>query len=261
MKKKKRIKNSILLTFFLLFVLIVISIAVIVHIIILISQSTFDYHHQFILEIQLPKQVKIIVFNPDINTINELLVSDPHHSNVISLLDIPIDARIFLQNNDTSLSSLLFSVSLSCNVYQCDGLNPIDALKLYRFARTVQNDKITHESLTIPINSTYADTIIPSLFTDETIYQEALSISIVNASGETGIGNKLAKMLSNIGGNVISVTSTGNTSEITSLISHDIQQKYTIKRLEKILHFQKITMQKPAISDIMIVIGKKHVDF
>lgn len=260
-KRIKRIKNSTLIVFFFLFVILCIIIASIIHVVILISQSTYDNRHQFILGVKERKQERILVFNPDTNTLNDLVVKGFSNNDIPSLLDIPIDATVVYPNStDDSVSSLLLKLFLHCNTYKCQGLNEIDVLKLYFYVQNIQINKIKHAVINIPFSQKYIHTVIPIFFTDSSIYNEALTISITNATGEDGMGNILATLLSNIGGNVISVTSEENKEDMTTLKTTN-ENSYSIIRFKKILSIKRIVRQIPEISDIMIIIGKNHPEF
>lgn len=265
MKKNssKKIKNSTLIVWFFLFVVIVIVISLIVRIIVLISQSKFDNNHQFILEVkEQNKQEEIIAFNPTANTIGLLQIVGVKNIEDIQSLQIPIDAQFVFPDtaHPKTLSSLLFTMIFHCGSLECKKVNAIDALKLYLFTKNTHQNAIKTASLSLPGSQLKLDTLIPSLFIDDTLYHEALSISVINDSGEPGLGNKLGKLLTNIGGNVISI-SAGDTQRTTTMQSIWSKDKYTIQRMQQVIHINSQKMQKTGISDIIISIGQQHPQF
>src|SRR5258708_40377226 len=99
---------------------------------------------------------------------------------------------------------------------------------------------------------------VSQMFIDQTFYQENVSMSVVNATDSSGVGSRLAKFLTNMGGNVVSVTS-GDTIQTESSIQYFGKQTYTLKQLQHILHFPLVRMQKPSISDIIVTIGENDL--
>ena len=255
----KKIRNSTLVILFSGLVLFAIIISIIVRIIILISQSTFDNYHQFILEVKEQSQhVDIIAFNPTVATISVLHINGVKNNNDINMLQIPIEAQFNVGNaNAATLPLLLFTMMFHCNNLTCRHVNVIDAIKLYIFSKTIHPNAIDTANISIPPSQRDLTTTIPSFFTDVTLYQEGLSISIVNASGEAGLGTTISNFLTTIGANVISVTS-GNEQSNTTMQSTYGNTNYTVQRLQQILHIKSQKMHNTGISDIIITIGKKN---
>ncbi|HSW87992.1 MAG TPA: LytR C-terminal domain-containing protein [Candidatus Saccharimonadales bacterium] len=262
MKKttSKKLKNSTLMALFFILVFVAIVVSIIVKVVLLITHSTFDNHHQFILEVKQPtNEEQIISFNPGSNEVAILHVKGIKNPQDMQTLQIPIDAKFTLsdQMSVKGLPQMLFTMIFHCEYPTCQNLNSVDALKLYMFAKHIRQNAIQTTDITLPPSQTDLKTTIPALFIDDTFYHEALSISVINASGEVGLGNEVSQLLTNIGGNILSVTS-GDTQEATTMQSPFGQDTYSIQRLQKILHIQSQKMQKSGISDIIITIGRKH---
>lgn len=256
----KKIKNSTLMALFFLLVFVAIIISVIVKIVSLITHSTVDNHHQFILEIrQQNHEEQIAAFNRGTNTIVILHVKGVKNPQDIQSLEIPIDAQLQSDHavNPANISSELFTAIVHCTYPACQNLNSVDALKLYLFAKHLKQHAIQDISLSLPLSQTDLKTTIPSLFIDDTLYHEALSISVINASGEVGLGNKVSQLITNVGGNVVSVTS-AEAQDNTTMQSTFGKGNYSLQRLQKILHLQSQQMQRTGISDIIITIGRNH---
>lgn len=256
----KKIKNSTLIVLFCCFVFLAIVVSIIVKIIILVRESTFDNHHQFIVEVREGNQKeKIIAFNPNTNTMAVLDVSGVKNKSDIIGLQIPINAQLVLPDKArfSNVPSLLFGMELHCQNAQCVHINSVDLFKLYLFAKSLHGNAIKTDQISLPASQTTLTTRIPALFTDTTIYKEAVSIAIVNASGQPGLGTMLSTLLTDIGCNVIAVSS-DNTQDNSTIQSTEINPSYTLYRVMQILHLQSQKMQKPGISDIIITIGKNH---
>jgi hypothetical protein len=242
------------------FVFLAIVVSVIVKIIILARESTFDNHHQFIVEIKEDKQQeKIIAFNPNTNTMAVLDVSGVKNSSDIRALQIPIDAQLTLPEKAhfSNITSLLFSMQFHCQNQGCVHSNSVDLFKLYLFAKSLHGNAIKTDKISLPASQATLSTRIPALFTDTTIYKEAISIAIVNASGQPGLGTLFSDVLTNIGCNVIAV-STGDVQDDSSIQSTEKNPSNTLYRVMQVFHTKSQQMQKPGISDIIITIGKNH---
>jgi hypothetical protein len=212
-----------------------------------LQQSTFDGAHQFTI-VAAGEQTHIISFNPDQEAITVVDVLDNSQKNIGQSLEIPIDALV--QTDETDINSLLFSSLL----HHVGNLSPIDIMKLLWFTTTRSHDEISNQ--TLPKDLQQAQFRVSKLFQDKSLYTEGKSITIINATTTSGLGTRLAKLLTNIGANVIMV-STADKQQQKSLISYTDAPSYTGKRLEKILHIPLQTATtNAAISDITILIGK-----
>lgn len=261
MKKSasKRIKNSTLVVLFFLLVIAAIVISIIVKTTLLIAHSKYDGKHQFSLEITGGQKYEIVSFNPNLHTVSTLFIKGAKREGDVQSLEVPIDAVYALQENAPlqSLQAVLFRMIFRCRYPVCKNLNSVDALKLYMFVRQLRPDAVQTATISLPVSQLDFKDAIQPLFTDETIYHEALSISIVNSSGESGLGNKLSQLLTNIGCNIVSVRS-GDIQSITTMESSHGNESYTVQQLQKILGIQAEKMQGVGISDIVITVGEKH---
>lgn len=97
--------------------------------------------------------------------------------------------------------------------------------------------------------------LVSHLFIDDKIFSENVSIQVVNASGESGMGKQLEGVLTNLGGNVVSI-STARSPEKSSKIQYFGQETYTLATLRKVLAFPVEQLEKEAIADIIIIIGE-----
>lgn len=255
----KSIKYAVL--FFLLFFL-AIFVALCVRLVVVFSQSAYDGAHRFTIDvIESPSTNELFSFAPDVQTISLLKVKGA--LNPLSLehvIKIPIDATVESGVNDQNIPSFLFTLATHFNQFPSHGFTFIDAFRLYLYSQNVKPEAISRFSVSVA-NSTLNDTDqqqVAQMFIDQTLYQENVSISVVNATDSSGVGSRLAKFLTNMGGNVVSVTS-GDTVQEESSIQYFGKQTYTLKKLQHILHFSLVQMQKPTISDIIVTIGENDL--
>ncbi|RJQ36581.1 LytR family transcriptional regulator [Candidatus Microgenomates bacterium] len=272
-RKKKNIVNNnlkIAITFcVLVFFLIIISLFFKVAAI--FQNSRFDGAHSFNLVIYDQKNAlkrnEVISFSPDKEEIAILdLVGDIKYTEVGKTLEIPVDGLIGVENEDfyqigkgKALDKFFGEIVFRKKNIKTD-LTIIDLAKLWFFTRSVPEGMIGYKQFSINSNDlesseSLIDKIANQYFNDNSIFQEKYSIQIVNGTDVFGFGNRLARLVTNIGGNVVSVSSSDKVLENSEII-YSGNNSYTAKRLNKILNF-KISKAKDLQSmDIIIKIGK-----
>jgi len=234
----------------------------------LIGKSSFDGVHRFTIKIASKEERggKIISFAPDTASVSILYLSQSpvpsgtgqSEKEAGRLLKIPIDGSITTPTADLS-SGKNVSYDLQTFIFGYGSIKTnltiIDLVRLYLFAKIVPVSNFTYKEASLSfLDDEKGDKILSSLFTDYSLSREAVSIEIVNGTSILGLGNRLARLISNMGGNVISVS----TSEIaikTSEILY-LDSSYTVERLEKVLFMKKRQTKKPMLFDIVIYIGE-----
>ena len=98
------------------------------------------------------------------------------------------------------------------------------------------------------------ESIVSELFIDPTIQEEKVTIEIINATGRSGLGQRLERLLSHIGGNVIAVTTSSKRMKISS-VTYFGDKTYTLSRIHLILKIPLVYTEKSQLADITIVIG------
>lgn len=252
-----QIKNLKLALFFILSVFGIILLSFLWKISILIRQSRYDGKHQFVLEISNSVN-QIVCFSPEDNTVSILSISGLQDNKDFGKeISIPVDGHLYIQNTTESISS---DISKSIFHYsKGEDINFIDKLKLWWFIKSVHSDTITSDSVRIPITESIYLRTVKKMCIDKSIFQEAQTIEIINATGVSGYGLRLEKLLTNIGGNVIMVT-TDQTEESKSSISFT-QPSYTLERIKHLLQITKtFSSSKTEIADIIIKIGKDKIN-
>lgn len=212
-----------------------------------VKNSTFDGKHQFNVQVD-GKQGEILSFNPDTQTLIELDITNVSDTQLGKALAVPIDGHI--RTSESDIQQLLFQTL----VHGKSSLTPLDNLRLWWFGRFLSSDAISDTSISFSDASLAKK--IPKLFLDKTLYAEEKTIAIVNATGMSGYGNRLAKLFTNIGGNVVMVNTAGTLLD-HSRIEYSGDRGYTVERIEKILRIHAMPASiSPAIADITITIGK-----
>lgn len=278
MRKKKAEKKSHSLRTLVIygaFVIALVLISFTIRLFYLIEQSKFDGKHRFTLVIgeeksTLPKGsstrqdfekqggegevLGIISFEPMTSSLS--LLTFPKGSNLSFstfskksgvITDGFIRTR-YNMNLEETIPSLLQSFLIRPNAISTN-VNFYDLLRLYWHANKV------------PVSSIVVDEISDKSFLliDNAISAENVSVQIVNAAGQSGLGSRLERVISNLGGNVVSVKTAMVTQPVSKIMYYG-EKTYTLGKLEKLLPIKTEVLDKEDIARIVIIIGEDNKD-
>lgn len=246
---KKRAKGN--LEFAVLFVVLVGAIVLLslgFRTFFLLKETKFNGSSHFALEVKNDKD-QIISFNPKTSTIGILTLKNVAPRN----LEIPTDAKINsqLEISKNNLDSSLLRMSFDFK--NQNGLNFIDIFRLFLYSKSVKNTSIIEKEIGPSTEKINSDSIISSLFNDGQISDEKLSIKVINSADVPGLGNRLANFISNMGGNVILVT-TGDIKGKSEI--QYAENSYTTDKLSAVLKIKKVKKSKNSLADVIIILGK-----
>lgn len=217
----------------------------------LLEETKFDGSSHFTLEIKndRTKNIQIISFSPQSSSIGilDLVNLNPR------ALEVPVDATVqsnFDFNKQNITSNLFKTIADFKNQKE---INFIDVFRLFLFSGTVKDSSIIEKSLNSQAEKVNIDSVVSAFFIDSQISNEKLSIEIVNSTNASGLGNRLANYISNMGGNVILVSTGEEKKESEIDYSRD---SYTVNKLNSMLNIKKIKMQKKTLPDVIIIIGE-----
>lgn len=252
MSRRKTASNLKFAAFFFILVGALVFLSLIFRIVLLIKESKFDGSSHFTILIQ-NSRVQVISFSPKSSTVGILTLENISSKS----LEIPIDARIFStspvnsRNLSSSLSKMLFDFKSQKEI------NFIDIFRLLLFSETVKENSISEKLITDKSEKIKIDSTVSTFFADPEILDEKASIEIINATDIYGLGNRLANLVSNMGGNVILV-STGE-SKNNSEIEYT-RGSYTVEKLSSILGIRSVKSDKKGLPDVIIVIGNDSIN-
>lgn len=255
-RKKSSSGNLKFASLFTVLVIGLVLLSLLLRIFIIVGKSKFDGENSIIVLAKSPFSKEAINFSPKNSSISILnFKNDP--SDIRKIYEVPIDGEFISKEeiNSRNISSILFSQIL--NFGNQNNLNFMDFLRLSLFTNTVKSSIIDEEEITNSSDLSSVAKLTSSLFIDPQIVSEKLNIEIINSTNMTGLGNRVANMISNLGGNVILVT-TGN-SEDSSRIEY-ASSSYTSKRLAKLLNFKEVKTNKKGIPDITVIIGNDSLN-
>lgn len=245
--------------FFAVFIVLVVLFSLIFKVLKVVEQSRFDNYHRFTISIANNQKTQVISFLPSEKKIWVLKIDGDLQNNSQSdlnrFLEVPMDARVegSVLNLDNEIPALMSGVLTGFRNLKTD-LTIIDAFRLFLFSKTVPKDFIGTKDISTSLQSLEVDKTISSLFADAELARDGKTIEIVNAADVPNLGGRLARLITNMGGNVVLIT-TDNTIGKESAIFYTGKKSYTVDRLSKILGFKDVESQNIGIADIKIVIG------
>lgn len=232
----------------------------------LIEQSKFDGQHRFTL-----------VIGEDGSRVYGLISFEPMTSS-LSLLTFPRNSKLSFSNFNREfgvipdgyikarynltlidaipsiLQSFLFhqnNISTNVNFY--------DLCRLYLYANKVPVSSVKVEEISISSDERDFNKDASFLLVDSAMSAEGVSVQIINAAGQSGLGGRLERVISNLGGNVVSVK-TALVTEPISKIKYYGQETYTLQKLERLLPIKREVLNKEDIAKIVIIIGEDNKD-
>lgn len=227
----------------------------------IIRESKFDGHEHFTVAfIKQNTTVQLIGFSPNKSSLSVLQI----HGNLLptdlgKVLGIIPDA-IIESKGDVSYGSdakaTMTTIALSYNNVKTK-LTIFDILRLMIFAKNVPGNNISVKSVSFPQTSDRLDSLIASLFTDDLISQDNVSIQIINTTGVLGLGQKFERILVNMGCNVISVSSSQKQYPATH-IEYFGAQTYTLHKMTKLLDIPLSQLTMQPVANIVITIGNDY---
>ncbi|MGI8420623.1 MAG: LytR C-terminal domain-containing protein [Candidatus Levyibacteriota bacterium] len=242
---------------FIVFLLILISL--IVRGVILFEQNIFDPVHHFILTVQQKGTVKeIISFNPQIPAVSVLRVDDKNipYKTLAKEYGVPSDGYIQLDDSmplttdPTALmwTSIMHAATLDSN------LTIFDSVRLFLMSKNVATNNEISTDVSLKNHNIMNTNEITQALTDLDIASESISIQIINATNITGMGQRLGRILTNTGANVVDVSSAKNSQKETT-IAYFGDSSFTLTHLQKLLHVTPTKLTKQPIANIIITIG------
>jgi len=227
----------------------------------IIKESSFDGQHRFTLVVgEGKKAFGVISFEPQSSSISFLTFSNgssipfsEFNRKVGIITDGYIKTNRALDLHD-GVSSLLLSFIFNNNSLE-KNVTIYDLIRFYWFASTTSVGNISTQEMAVSADSEEFDKKVSLLFRDNFLSQENVSIQIVNASGESGLAGRLERVITNMGGNVVSIKN-AMTSEAVSKIQYSGGETYTLGKLQSFLSRHSEVLNGQAMAEIVIILGK-----
>lgn len=260
MSRTKSGKHLRLAGLFVIMVLGLIVISALFKFLLIVKNSHFDGSHSFIVSFVGKNKVEVVSFSPANKTLSILNIDSKYnHINIVKSFGIPIDGTIDSQDpNSNNISSILLGSVISLG-QPLKNLTVLDAFRLFLFCKTMPQNNIYERQLTSELNDTQKSTVITLSLTDVSIYQENQTIQIINASNVHGLGARLAALITNIGGNVILVSTSDQVINNSKIVYYG-KQSYTVKKIGNYLGIAPQQSGQRGVADVIITIGKDKAE-
>lgn len=258
---KKKSDNAPYLKLFILIVLISAFISITYKVFLLVKDRSFRFSTYNIMLVG--RDTHIAGFNTQKKQIRVLEFKDsrevfsgnrPLESSIIS--GIPLDGKVISikaenfvnSKNDFPAFGQTLSFLLEDEKYVFYNVNKFDLIKLYFVSKLTawedqSFDTIRNLSQDFPKEEFY----------DSEIFNEKISVEIINSTKINGLGGRVGSVLLNLGANVVSIKD--GEEPKTQIISKDLNLK-TLKRIEKLFDLKATKTESPGIAEITINLGK-----
>lgn len=256
-KPKKESKNLRLAGLFTLVVIGLIIMSLLLKIIFIIRDSHFDGSHKFNIVLSGKNSLEVVSFSPANNSLSVLKVDDNlNPDETAKVLKIPVDGIVKAKDavSEKNISSTLFKAFLPLG-NSFEKMTVLDLLRTFLFSRGVSQNEANVREFKSNLTQDQKSTLINLSFTDPAIYQENQSIEVINAADIAGLGSNVAQAISNIGGNVILVSTSSNIESKSRIIYYG-DLTYTDKRLNSFLGIPLEKTTTKGIADVIIILGK-----
>lgn len=260
-KKEQSISNTKIALVFFVFLVFFIGISLVFKLAAIIKAGQFDDSKRFTLTISNGRNIEVMSLSPSSKNIAIFkLNNNIQPAEAGKLLEIPIDGFISHESLDLNrkVSPLFTSAVFKYNSLKTS-LTIIDLLKLAMLARNIPESSINVKIIEENLSGLALDKVVSRLVIDDLVEKDKQTIQIINGTDVSGFGNRLARLITNMGGNVI-IVATSDSSRKKSLISYIDKKTYTVEKLQKVLGYEVVRETDNAISDITIVIGEDKIN-
>jgi len=259
-KKKDQGKNTKIGVYFFVFILGIIFISLLFKGLLIVKNSKFQDDSRFNFLISNNKESEIVSFLPQNHSVSVLKI-EGDVGNIYKFLEVPIDGQVRSASLvlNKPIASVISNIFFGFKDVKTN-FTVLDLFRIFLFTKTTTPGNFTQRTVSANLDETALDKISAISFSDPKIAVENVSVGIINATAEYGAGNRLARLISNISGNVVLV-STSQSQEDKSVILYSGKKTYTLGRLKKLLGFEVMRNKSQSLADITIQIGKNYKNF
>lgn len=202
-----------------------------------------DFRYNILVAAQKPQIVSISKADENY----KLRVISFENSKELESFSFPINSRL---ESSESISSPSFKSSFVSELFKNKNNIPFfDKLKIAFFVLGVSSDETMYYS-----SQDLSQNQIQGVFKDSKVSDDGKSIQIINSSGISGLGNRLANDLTTAGANVVLVTSDDKIAD-KSVIKYR-EESTTTNFLKQFLGFDQQKQQFESVADVIIILGK-----
>ena len=258
-EKEATFSNTKIAVIFFVFVIFIIGISLTFKFIAVLRSGQFDDSRSFSIGMSDGKNAQLVILSRDSKSITVFKLTGIRAEEAGRTLRAPIDSFITSDSLDLNqkVNSLFFTLIINYKKLKTN-LTIIDLLRINLFVRSIPQNSV-NIMVVKDIDKLTLDKVISRLITDTLIEKDNQTIQIINGTSISGFGNRLAGLITNMGGNVI-IVATENSPVKKSFISYIDKKSYTVERLRKVLGYDVIRGTDRGMADITITIGEDGVD-
>ncbi|MCL5970138.1 MAG: LytR C-terminal domain-containing protein [Patescibacteria group bacterium] len=185
----------------------------------------------------------------DLASFEKVINSDLSFFNVKTIFD-----DLFRRRSDMSAGTLR-RLLLNLTSIRKDRIEIIDLEK----AGITESEKLADETEVLNTDTQKIDSVFNTKFFETVILKERLSIAVSNGTEKPGIAGKAGRIISNIGGNVITVSDSDNKYVTCSIsVNKKYANSYTVKRIKDIFNCDVNDVNTEDRADVMVNLGKNY---
>ncbi len=246
---------------FVVFFFIVISLAI--RIFLAIKAGRYSPSHRFTIGVLNNSQVlkEVVSFDPvDRSAVVLAINGSEKRLSPEQILGVAFDDTITTTDKEAEKqpSTLLMDSFLHKGVIRTS-LETVDMIRLWLLANSLDQSAVMHKTLSLPLDTLQIDKLSSSLFPDPLLVSENQTIQIINSTTEPGFGKRLERMLANMGGNVVLVSTAQLTTDRTKLVYYG-DETASVRRLSRILGLVPEKAVHKTIADIVIILGNSSLN-
>ncbi len=153
---------------------------------------------------------------------------------------------------DTNLTLLDFG-----RIWYAIGKTKIDKIEIIDFQElnSLKKTYLLDNAEVYEIDPSSLDAVLGTLFYNPQVLAERSTVEIINGTGKAGFGNKLARIINNMGAQVLFVKTADGLIKNSSILARD-KTSYTVSKISKSFQISKIENKKEANVDISVLIGE-----
>jgi hypothetical protein len=259
-KKNQSVSNTKVALVFFAFLIFVVVVSLTIKVINVVKQGKLGDSERYTLCVASGKNTRVISLSSSSKDISIFkLNNDIKLPEVGRFLEIPIDGFISFKSQDLNLNTeALFTKALFDFKNVKTNLTIFDLLKLAISAKSIPENSVNTREIG-NIKSSDADKIVGRMVIDDLMEKDYQTIQIINGTQVSGFGSRLARLITNMGGNVILVM-TENSPRKKSVITYIDKRTYTVERLQKLLGYDVVKEPSNAMSDVTIIIGEDKIN-
>jgi len=121
--------------------------------------------------------------------------------------------------------------------------------------------RLPDESLIFETEFFRLDELVGKYFKNSRIEKEGIEVEILNATEHLGLANRVARLVMNMGGEIISIGNADNKIRNSKfeIRNEEIKKSYTVRKLEKVLGIKaEIGEMDKSRADLLILIGEDY---